>query len=526
MPAGAPALPRAWQFHASTDMMGEVVRSRGHGRAGVSGSAADATPTADGMPDVISWTLALVGLLHLAGLAVALRALMYGRSAEGTVAWLISLVLVPYVALPLYGVFGHGKFEGYMRARRSRVGQLNALMEAVRPLHGSERAFDPATAPPDLLALEQLAELPFTRGNTATLLVNGEQTFPSILAGIAAAQRYVLVQFYIIHDDRTGAALRDALLERVAAGVAVHLLYDEVGCGGTPHRFFAELRARGVSVSAFNESKSWFTRHSRINYRNHRKIVVVDGHVAWVGGLNVGDEYTGRDPGFGAWRDTHVRVTGPAVQGCQLSFVEDWYWATGRALPLDWQAWRGDPDGMPVLVLPTGPADVLETCGLAFGQMIATARRRIWIANPYFVPDRHIQAALQLAAMRGVDVRIVIPGKPDHRTTWLASLSYLPEMTAAGVKVYLYEAGILHQKVCLFDDRLATVGTANFDNRSFSLNFEITLAFFDASFAAEVADMLRRDVEVSREIGADFLAARSWAFRAAVQGARLLAPVL
>ena len=474
----------------------------------------------------ISWTFAVLGLLHLAGLAVAMRALMLGRTAEGTVAWMISLALVPYVALPLYAVFGHGKFEGYVRARRTRDGRLNDLVRAVRPPRDSDRALDPDTAPTELLALERLAELPFTRGNSASLLVNGEQTFPSIFAGIGEARNYVLVQFYTIRCDSVGKALRDALVERVKAGVAVYVLYDEIGCEDTPRRFIGEMRRDGIAVSAFNESKSWYTRRSRINYRNHRKIVVVDGHTAWVGGLNIGDEYFDRHPVFTPWRDTHVRVTGPAARGCQLSFVEDWHWATGEVLPLDWRAYHTAPDGLAVLVLPTGPDDTLDTCALAFGQMISGAQRRIWIANPYFVPDAHIQAALQLAAVRGVDVRVMIPGKPDHRTTWLASLSYLPDMTAAGVKVYLYEAGVLHQKVCIFDEHLATIGTANFDNRSFSLNFEITLAFLDDRFTEEVANMLLRDFQLSRQVDADLLTSRSLAFRVAVQGARLLAPVL
>ncbi|HEX2890730.1 cardiolipin synthase [Vineibacter terrae] len=474
----------------------------------------------------ISWLAVALGLLHLAGLAVAMRALMFGRTAQGTVAWMVALVLLPYIALPLYAVFGHGKFHGYVRARRTRNGRLNDLMRTVRPLRDSERALDPDTAPRELLALERLAELPFTRGNKAQLLIDGEQTFQSIFAGIAASRRYVLIQFYTIHCDGVGTHLKKALIERAREGVAVFVLYDEIGCEDMPSSYVEELRRGGVTVSAFNESKSWFARHSRINYRNHRKIVVVDGHTAWVGGLNVGDEYLGRHPTLSPWRDTHVRVTGPSVQGCQLSFMEDWHWATGEMLTLDWRAYHADGDGMPVLVLPTGPADTLETCGLAFGQMIAAARQRIWIANPYFVPDSHIVAALQLAAFRGVDVRVLIPGKPDHRMTWLASLSFLPDMTRAGVKVYLYEAGVLHQKTCVFDDRLATVGTANFDNRSFRLNFEITLVFLDARFNQEVADMLLRDFQESREVGADALASRSLAFRVAVQGARLLAPVL
>jgi cardiolipin synthase len=478
-----------------------------------------------GMFASISWMFVVLTLLHLAGLAVAMRALMFGRTAEGTVAWLISLALVPYVALPLYAVFGHGKFEGYVRARRTRDGRLNDLVRAVRPPRDSDRAIN-ARGSSDLLALERLAELPFTRGNTAELLVNGARTFPSIFAGIASAQRYVLAQFYTIHDDEVGRAFRDVLVERAKAGVAVHVLYDEIGSEDMPRSYVVELRNAGISVSAFNESKSFFTRHSRINFRNHRKIVIVDGHTAWVGGLNIGDEYNDKHPVLKPWRDTHVRVSGPCVRGCQLSYMEDWHWATGDVLQLDWQSYKVESDGMAVLVLPTGPDDALDTCALAFGQMIDSAKRRVWIANPYFVPDAHIQAALQLAALRGVDVRVMIPGKPDHRTTWLASLSYLPDMTAAGVKVFLYEAGVLHQKVCVFDDDLATVGTANFDNRSFSLNFEITLAFHDADFAQEVADMLIRDFQSSREIDAGMLASRSLLFRVSVQGARLLAPVL
>ncbi len=478
------------------------------------------------MNSPMAWMLLVLGLLHMAGLAVALRALMFGRTAEGTVAWIISLVLVPYLALPLYAVFGHGKFEGYVRARRTRDGKLNDLVRAVRPPRDSERALDPEAAPPELLALERLAELPFTRGNEAKLLIDGDETFDSIFAGMAEARQYLLVQFYTINADRIGNALREALVKRAQAGVRVFVLYDEIGSEGTPASFFADMRSHGIAVSAFNESKSWYTRRSRINYRNHRKIVVADGRTAWIGGLNVGDEYLGRHPTLTPWRDTHVRVAGPAVQGCQLSFLEDWHWATGQVLELDWRAYHASPDGIPVLVLPTGPDDTLDTCALAFGQMINSARKRVWIANPYFVPDAHIQAALQLAALRGVDVRVMIPGKPDHRTTWMATLSYLPDVTEAGVKVYLYEAGVMHQKVCVFDDCLTTVGTANLDNRSFSLNFEITLAFYDSRFATEVADMLVRDFQACRPVGAELLTSRSILFRAAVQGARLLAPVL
>ena len=470
--------------------------------------------------------LVAIALLHLIGLACAVRALLVGRTAQGTVAWIVGLALFPYLALPLYSVFGLGRFHGYVRARRSRDGRLNDLMRAVHPIRHAPRGLDRATAPKALLALERLADLPFTSGNDAELLVDGTQTFRSLFRGISEARRYLLVQFYIIHDDRLGRALKCALIERAKAGIAVYVLYDEIGCHKLTRAYVRELRDAGVQVTSFNAAQSWLSRHWRLNFRNHRKIVVADGEIAWVGGLNVGLEYVDRHPTLTPWRDTHLKVAGPAALGCQLAFVEDWYWATGQAPDLDWTPRPAEARNLTALVLPTGPADELETCALAFGQMVATAQQRIWIANPYFVPDSHLVAALQLAALRGVDVRILMPARPDYRLVWLAAMSFIPDLIKAGVKIHLYEAGILHQKVALFDDRLASIGTANFDNRSFRLNFEIGVVVWDEEFNLEVARMLQQDFARSRQMTAELVQQQSFAFRLASQGARLLAPVL
>lgn len=470
--------------------------------------------------------LALAIAFHVVGIAAALRALMLGRAPQGTVAWILSLILVPYLALPAYALFSHGKFHGYVTARRAREEELGGLMR-----HGSEaieqaRATLDVADPVPLKALERLAGFPFTRGNGAKLLVDGPEAFTDMLKGVRLATKYVLVQFYVVRDDRLGAAFRRILVDRVAAGVKVYVLYDDVGSEDLSSRYVESLIEGGVSISSFNGRKSWFVRHSRINYRNHRKIVVVDGESAWVGGLNIGDEYVHRDPVLSPWRDTHVHVRGPSALCCQMSFVEDWYWATGEALELDWDVRTQGTEDRVVLALPTGPADELETCSLAFTQMISLARRRVWLANPYFVPDSAALSALILAAQRGADVRLLLPGRPDHYTTWLASLSFVPELTRAGIKVLLYEEGILHQKVALIDDDLCTVGTANFDNRSFRINFEITLTFLDEAFAQEVAAMLERDFEGARAVSADIVHARPFPFRVAVQACRLLAPVL
>ena len=470
--------------------------------------------------------LAISIAFHVAGIACALRALMLGRTPQGTVAWILSLVLVPYVALPAYAVFSHGKFRGYVIARRARAAELGAVLQNGSEAIERARAKLDVDDPEPLKALERLAGFPFTRGNSTRLLVDGPEAFSDMLQGVRRATRYVLVQFYVVRDDRLGAAFRRVLADRVASGVRVYLLYDDVGSENLSSRYVDSLIQAGVSVCSFNGRKSWYIRHSRINYRNHRKIVVVDGESAWVGGMNIGDEYVHRDPVLSPWRDTHVQVRGPSVLCCQMSFIEDWYWATGEVPPLDWDAAPVQDEGRAVLTIPTGPADELESCGLVFTQMIALSRKRVWIANPYFVPDAATLSALVLAAQRGADVRVLLPGRPDHYTTWLASLSFVPELIRGGVTVYLYESGVLHQKVALIDDGLCTVGTANFDNRSFHINFEITLAFLDKEFAQEVAAMLERDFAGARVVSADVVQARPFPFRVAVQACRLLAPVL
>lgn len=266
-------------------------------------------------------------------------------------------------------------------------------------------------------------------------------------------------------------------------------------------------------------------RRLQVNFRNHRKILVVDGHTAYVGGHNVGNEYLGLDPKLSPWRDTHVEIFGTAALAVQLVFPEDWYWATDRLPVLDWSVPQDPPGEVPVLVLPSGPADEIETCSLFFLHAINSGHRRLWITSPYFVPDEAVVAALQLAAMRGVDVRIMLPAKADNRLVHLASFAYIPATRQAGVRLFRYRAGFLHQKVMLMDD-VAMVGTANLDNRSFRLNFEIALVFADAGFTAEIADMLARDFARCDEVGERDVRHLSLLTRIGASTARLLAPVL
>ena len=462
--------------------------------------------------------------VEFVGMIAAFDALMHTRTAQGAVAWCIGLVTFPLIALPLYYILGRNRFAAYRAAIDSVRKENTRLLSPTRAVVDTHRRpFDSATHPLEA-SLDRLTAHTFTRGNRAALLINGQATFAAIFDALENARHYALVQTFIIRDDDLGHRLKEILLRRAAAGVRIHLLYDGIGCRALPSRYVAELRAAGCQVHAFGSG--FFGHRYQINFRNHRKAVVVDGRLAFVGGHNFGDEYLGKSLELGHWRDTHIQVEGPAVQDIQAIFLEDWYWTTGERPELIWEPETLDGNCISILPLETGPESRLETCTLFFHELIAGARTRLWITSPYFVPDEGLVNALQAAALRGVDVRIMLPAYPDHLHVWLASFSYLEQMDAAGVNIYRYQQGFLHQKVALVDESLAVVGTANLDNRSARLNFEVSIVVADRPFASKVADMLQNDFAASLKIDATDFRSRPLYFRAASRIARLFAPVL
>ncbi|MHC4941036.1 MAG: cardiolipin synthase [Planctomycetota bacterium] len=460
---------------------------------------------------------------HLLGIISSIHSVMTTRTSQGTIAWAVSLNTIPILAVPAYWFLGRSRFQGYVT---SRQGTDNALREYVEKAAEGVR---PHRVPEDEIsqagrAAERLVDIPYLDGNAVELLIDGDATFASILAGIDSAQKYILFQFFIVKDDEIGREVKKHLIAKAKEGVKVWFVYDEVGSHDLPDSYTRELKDAGVEIREFNTRKGRGNRF-QLNFRNHRKVVVVDGAVAWVGGHNVGDEYLGRDPKFGHWRDTHVRIEGPAALAAQLSFLEDWNWAAGKILDLDWTPRPAANSDIPVLIAPSGPADELETANLMFVHAINSAEERIWIASPYFVPDESVVVALQLAGLRGVDVKVLIPEKADHLLVWLAAFSYLEDSTRTGVHLYRYEDGFLHEKAMLIDDRVACVGTANFDNRSFRLNFEITAIIHDEKFAADVKAMFERDFEKSRRMEESEYEKKPFWFRFAVRLARLTSPV-
>nr|WP_299241008.1 cardiolipin synthase [uncultured Halomonas sp.] len=470
-----------------------------------------------------AWLLGLgIFLVHLLGVLSAVLALMSSRTSQGAIAWIVTLITFPYAALPAYWMFGRPRFYGYVSARGERDSALRRVLVRYRPL------IDPYLVDAregNVRAMEHLAQMPLTTGNRAELLIDGTAMFDSLFAGIDAAESYILIQFFIIRQDRLGLELKRRLEKKAERGVRVYFLYDAVGSRRLGEGYLNDLRKAGVNVSAFNSSRG--IRHRfQLNFRNHRKVVVVDGKLGWTGGFNIGVEYLGEDPRHGPWRDTHLKLSGPSALGLQEAFWEDWHWATGSVIALDWQPRVICEECHDVVIIPSGPADSQETASLLVQNAIHDAQYRFWVTSPYFVPDQGVQDALRLAALRGVDVRVMIPERPDHLLVFLSAFSFLPDMLRIGVKIYRYQPGFLHQKTILVDDDKAAVGTVNLDNRSFRLNFEITAFIPDRSFANDVRIMLEHDFANCRQVTFDELQRRPLWRKIVSRAAYLLSPIL
>ncbi len=458
----------------------------------------------------------VVLFVHLLGVANAVHAILKVRAPQAALGWALALITFPWLAIPLYWVFGRQKFIGYREAEEGKGDALDQL--------GTKVASALAPFAAEKVPIHRFAALPPTRGNAVDLLVDGAETFPALYEAIDAAQESLVVQFFIVRDDHIGRELRDRLVARARAGVRVYFLYDEVGCHALPKAYGEPLREAGVRFEPFRTTRGKGNRF-QLNFRNHRKLLIADGRVALTGGLNVGVEYNGESPRFGAWRDTHARVRGPAVQALQLAFAEDWNWATGELPDLCWAPATAEEPGESVRVIASGPADELDLCSLVFLDTVNRAQERLWIASPYFVPDPAVLSALQLAALRGVKVRILLPDKPDHLLPYLSSFSYYEALSHAGIELYRYTAGFPHQKVLLVDEERAMVGSVNVDYRSFHLNFELALLVRDTGFARKVATMLEADFARARKVDLGELQRRSPLFRAGVRFARLLSPI-
>jgi cardiolipin synthase len=446
----------------------------------------------------VSWQLALTIVEIVWVLGAGGWIVLEKRSPTATLAWIFGLALLPLIGAFIYLVIGPRRVE---RKRLRRLRAIAAVTEDCAPFF--------AHAPdPEHRALAQLMRLaahrdgmPASTARAVELYTTGAATFAAIGEAIAAATHHVHIEYYIFEPDKTGTRMRDALVERARAGVEVRLLVDALGSPRVRGAFLAPLLAAGAKFARFNRPRlgTLFGRRW-LNFRTHRKIVVVDGRVGFCGGINVHDDENLEVKGADAWRDTHIRLEGAVVRGLQRTFLEDWAFSGGDT-PIT-KAYFPDEDSgaHTVQIVASGPDADRFSIEKVYFAAIAGARERVWLTTPYFVPDDALLAALITAAGRGVDVQLLLSSKTDSRLVDAAGRSYYDALLLAGVKIHVYGPPMVHAKTLLVDSEIAMVGTANFDNRSLRLNFEVMAVVYDAPFATRLAEAFQVDVARAKPV--------------------------
>ena len=466
------------------------------------------------------WILNILYALTILGIIAVV--VSENRNPVKSLAWVTVLLVVPVVGLVLYIVFGRNIQNKRIISRRNRR-KLRRL--------GAGGGTDPAkiedagAVMPQINLAYALCGSHYYEGNDVGIFDNGQEKFDALLADIAAARSYINMQYYIIVNDNIGIRVMEALMERARAGVKVRLIYDHVGSFKLSNRYLRRLKEAGVEAYPF--FKVVFPPFgTRINWRNHRKIVVIDGKVGYIGGMNVADRYVDGGKLFDVWRDLHLRVEGPAVSALQQSFAVDWNFMGQPLLeegPLA-TAVKGHSVGMQLVT--GGPTTQWLNMTLVFQQAIARARKCIYIQTPYFIPSEGLVHALQVAALSKVDVRLMIPRRSDSDMLRWASFSYVQECLRAGIKVYLYEKGMLHSKAIIIDDDFCTVGSTNFDFRSFEHNFEANMLIYSTDFNARMKALFVRDMRDSRRVTSSAWRHRPWREKALESVMRLFSPIL
>ena len=424
--------------------------------------------------------------------------LLERRSPAATIAWILALSLMPGIGIFIYLFLGPRRFN----RKKLVLWKARKLLASVHERLG-ERADRELTHHARLLTemVEKCSGGPPMPVTSLTPFFEGAPHFASLLSAIEQARYHIHLEYYIFDPGSIGERLADALIRKAAAGVKVRLLVDALGSKRFSSTFRRPLEDAGVEVATFNEAR--FTRFlpRTMNFRSHRKIVVVDGLIGFTGGINITDGQTAEFSGKQAWRDTHLRFEGIAVRTLQAVFAENWYFATGEALS-DLGYYPAGPlvGEHLVQIVSSGPDQEVPAIRDLFFAAIAGARHRIQLTTPYFVPDEAIVTALRTSALRGVSVRLLVPDRSDARMVNAAAQTFYDAVMEAGVRVHLYEPRMLHAKTLVVDDEIAVIGTANMDNRSFRLNFEVVAVIYGPDAARQLADQFQLDLEHAREL--------------------------
>lgn len=437
--------------------------------------------------------------------------------------WTLALLFLPIVGVVFYLFFGRSLKGKTMINRKVR----RKLLEHSRP---KQHSFDRSHLSADQIRMIKLAQnlchAPLDRNNNVNIFTDGRSKFDSLKKDITEAQDFIFIQYYIYSDDRLGNEITDLLAEKVRQGVRVKVLYDHVGSFSTRNRFFARMRELGIDSHPFFRV-TFRKLANRINWRNHRKLVIIDGRIGYIGGMNIADRYVEKSSDGRIWRDTHLRVEGPIIESMMYSFAVDWNFLRPDAevQPLSMMKYN-EQGNVDMQLVTSGPVDKWNNLVLCFQQAIASAKKRLYIQTPYFLPTDALLKALQGAALSGIDVRIMIPEKTDSVLLGYGSRSYIDDCLKAGIKIYLFTPGMLHAKTMVIDDDFVTTGSVNFDFRSFENNFEANLLIYSATVNQQMRDIFFDDLSGCRKLTLLRWRTRPLSQRVIESLVRLFAPIL
>lgn len=471
--------------------------------------------------------------LVIINLILAVIIVFFQRKEPKSVwAWLLILYFIPVVGFIFYLLIGTDMHKQKMFRTKEIEDKLS---DAIRHQETSIRNQELAVSYPEMkdygdLVLYHLhaSNAILTDNNEVHFFVDGREKFGALIKDLQKAEKSIHIQYYIIKDDEVFQAILEVLKQKVKEGVEVRILFDGMGGRFVRAGVWKRLREMGIQVAEFFPA-IFGQLQLRVNYRNHRKIVVIDGKIGYVGGFNIAREYVGLDKRFGYWRDTHMRITGSAVDALQVRFILDWNFAARNntitfdqylAIP------ENRPGGCPIQIVTSGPDSLEQSIRNTYLRLIHKAKHSIYIQTPYFIPDEAIMSALTIAVHSGVEVNIMIPCKPDHPFVYWATYSYVGEMVLQGANCFMYMDGFLHAKGIVVDEMVLSYGTANMDIRSFSLNFEVNAIVYDENKAEEMTDYFREDLKKSRQITKNMYLGRNLLVRFKEQISRLLSPLL
>ena len=466
----------------------------------------------------------LMALYVITVLTVIVVVLGENRNPVKSIAWVLVLVLLPVVGLVIYLIFGRN-LRGMRLISRSDLRELrsrNDVSDFNAPVQGlSDESMQ-------LISLvNKLTEPHLFVGNDLQVFTAGRDKFESLMRDIEDARQYIHVQYFIIENDAVGSQLIELLKRKAREGVQVRVLYDYVGSFYFRPRLLRQMREAGIEVHPF--LKLTFTQFAlRINWRNHRKVVVIDGKVGYMGGMNIASRYVTGDKHWKPWRDTHMRITGDAVTALEYSFAIDWNFTTRKLLTA--RSVHVTPpaagEGYPVQMVSSGPTNRWHNISFVFFKAISLAKRCVYVQTPYFLPSDALLKAMQGAALSGVDVRLMIPRRPDSAMLRLATGSYIKECLLAGIKVYCYEPTVMHAKVVIVDDEFVTLGSTNFDFRSFEHNFEFNALVYSKEFNTSMKKTFEDDMQQSTRLSMGKWKQRPLAQKALESVVRLISPIL